>query len=115
MGREVQINERDEVQKFVLGCYLSAPESVWRTLHLPIHKQIPNVERLQVYLPGQHLVVFNEKDNPAEVLQCASQEKTTLTAFFYANADDGELGQLAQQYTYPEFPQHFVYDHKNRK
>jgi hypothetical protein len=39
----------------------------------------------------------------------AAAERTKLTAFLLANADTGALGDLARQYTYQEFPQHFVY------
>ncbi|KAJ2913452.1 hypothetical protein MD484_g6981, partial [Candolleomyces efflorescens] len=114
-GGNVEINEHDEIQKWVLGRYLSAPESVWRIYHFNIHKQLPSVERLQVHLPGQHLVTFDPNEDPATALQRASSERTTLTAFFHANADPGELGMLAHQYTYQEFPQHFVYNHPQRQ
>lgn len=113
LGHEIQVDRQDEIQRFVMGRYLSAPESVWRILHFGIHKQLPSVERLQVHLPGQHMVRFSIDDDPATLRERASHEQTTLTAFFRANADQGELGDFARQCTYPEFPQKFVY--KNRR
>ncbi|EAU86521.2 transcriptional factor B3 [Coprinopsis cinerea okayama7 len=114
-GRDIEVNENDEIQRWVLGRYISAPESVWRILHFWIHKQIPSVERLQVHLPGQHMVTFDPDEDVRTVMERASQERTTLTAFFNANADDGELGVVARQCTYQEFPQKFVWDSRSRR
>jgi hypothetical protein len=69
---------------------------------------------LQVHLPGQHLVRFDPDEDPAKILERASRETTTLTAFFAANADE-QFGQLARRYTYQEFPQHFVYSTQTKK
>ena len=42
-------------------------------------------------------------------MECAISEKTTLSAFFCANANTGALGDAARRLTYQEFPQHFMY------
>lgn len=59
------------------------------------------------------MVTYDPGEDPQELLDRAASERTCLTAFFEANADDGALGPLARQYTYQEFPQHFTW--KNGK
>ena len=104
-----ELQQHDEIKQWLDGCYVSASEAAWRILHFEMHDRSPNVICLQVHLPGQHMVVFNPEDSIQTVLDRAGAEKTTLTAFFAANADLGPLGQEAMKYTYQEFPQHFVY------
>lgn len=112
----LEVNRRDEIQRFIDGRYISASEAAWRIFHFDIHDQIPAVVRLQVHLPGQHMVTFSPNDDSHTVLERAAHERTRLTAFFDANADNGPLGILARQYTYQEFPQFFVWnDAKDKK
>ena len=102
-------NQNDEIQRHIDSRFVGASEGVWRIFQFPIHKQIPNVVRLQIHLPGRHFVVFNADDLPEQINANASQEKTTLTAFFRANADP-DMRPVARELTYQEFPQKFVYD-----
>ena len=104
-----ELQQCDEIKRWLDGRYVSASEAAWRILHFEMHERSPNVVRLQVHLPGQHMVVFNPEDSIQTVVDRGGAEKTTLTAFFAANADLGPLGQEAMKYTYQEFPQHFVY------
>jgi len=47
----------DEIKQYIDGCYISAPEAVWRLFQFHIHEQHPPITRLQVHLLGQHMVV----------------------------------------------------------
>lgn len=105
----MQVNSNDEISQFIDGRYLSPSQSVWRILQFQIHEQHPSITRLQVHLPGQHLVTFDPDEDPQSVLERAANKRTTLTAFFAANLDAGALGIEARKYTYPEFPQHFTW------
>lgn len=111
----VEISENDEITRYLSGRYISASEAAHRIFHFDMHDQVPNVVRLQVHLPGQHMVVFDPDDDPETVLQRAQSERTTLTAWFAANADAGPLGHLARQHTYQEFPQHFVWKEQAKR
>jgi hypothetical protein len=110
-----EINHRDEIKKYTNGRYISAAEAAHRIFHFDIHDQTPSVTRLQVHLPGQHMVVFDPDEDAAAIIARASHERTTLTAYFEANADDGALGMEARKYTYQEFPQHFVWRVQEKK
>ncbi|KAJ2924672.1 hypothetical protein H1R20_g12432, partial [Candolleomyces eurysporus] len=105
-----EVSQNDEVKKFVDGRYISPTDAMWRIFHFPIHEQFPPVCRLQVHLPGQQNVVFYDDDNIGEVIEENLDKRTTLTAFFLANENDGPAGQLARTLTYAQFPQHFVWE-----
>lgn len=74
-----------------------------------LYEQNPNIVWLQVHLPGQHLVTYDPTEDPEKIMEHAVSEKTTLSAFFHANANTGALGDAAHRLTYQEFPQHFMY------
>jgi hypothetical protein len=105
----LEINNRDEIKRYTEGRYISPSEAVHRIFQFDIHDQVPNVVRLQVHLPGRHMVTFNPDEDIDALLARASHERTTLTAYFEANANSGELGVQARKYTYQEFPQHFTW------
>lgn len=56
------------------------------------------------------MVTFNPDERVEDVMERGSRERTTLTAFFAANADQGRLGVEARKHTYQEFPQYLAYD-----
>ena len=105
----LEVNRRNEIQCFMDGRYISPPLAAWRLFCFDMHELHPNVVRLQVHLPGQHMVTYDPSESIETVMARGAQEKTTLTAFFEANAQEGALGEEAHRYTYQEFPQHFVY------
>jgi len=109
-----QVSENDEIQHHIDTRFIGASEAVWRIFHFHIHKQVPNIVRLQVHLPGNHFVVFDPEEPQERLLARVAEEKTTLTAFFQANANPA-TASIAQQLTYQEFPQHFVYNEKEKK
>jgi hypothetical protein len=102
--------QRDEIRRWIDGRYISPPEASWRILRFEMHDQVPPVIRLQVHLEGHHMVAFNPNDNIEDVVQRGAQARTTLTAYFDANADVGRLGAEARKHTYQEFPQYFTWD-----
>jgi hypothetical protein len=101
--------QHDEIKRYIDGRYISPPEGNWRIYHFGMHDQLPNVVRLQIHLPGQHMVTFDPTEDPAAIMERAATEQTTLTAFFAANSDLGELGTEARKLLYQEFPQKMVW------
>jgi len=108
------INRRDEITRHLTGRYVGTSEAAWRTFHFPTHGIVPNVVRLQVHLPGQHLVNYNPDEPVDEVLERASQEKTSLTAFFDYNAHLDATNDTSPRYSYQEFPQHYTWDKQKK-
>lgn len=74
---------RDELKQFVDGRYVSASEAHYRVCGFELHKEVPQVVRLQVHLPDQQRVTFVE----GQEQQAVDRPKpTTLTAWFACNA-----------------------------
>jgi hypothetical protein len=111
----LEINDRDEIKRYTEGRYISPSEASHRIYEFDVHGQVPNVVRLQIHLPGQHMVTFDPNEDIDAILARASHERTTLTAYFEANADTGCLGIEARKYTYQEFPQHFTWKTNGKK
>ena len=111
----MQINQNDEIKLYVDARYVAAAEACWRIFHFHLHGRSPAVVRLQVHTEGDHYVLFEDDDNAQFAAERGALRRTTLTAFFEANSDLNELGMLARQYTYAEFPQHFVWNISRKK
>ena len=110
----MQINRQDEIRLYLDSRYVSAAEACWRLFHFKMHNRNPAVLRLQVHLPGHHMVTFDPEEPVESILARAANESTMLTAFFDANAS-ATLGPEARQYTYQEFPRHFTFIERTRK
>ena len=109
---------QDEIKLYLDAQYVSASEATWRLFWYTMHEEIPNVVRLQVHLPGEQVVTFDENDNPQEVAGRAARAKSTLDAFFEANQREeasGSDSRLARNSLYQEFPQKFVFQKKTKK
>ena len=91
----LEINGHDEIKRYTEGRYISPSEASHRIYQFDVHGQLPNVVRLQLHLPGQHMVTFDPNESIDTVLSRGSQERTTLTAYFEANAHPGALGDEA--------------------
>jgi hypothetical protein len=107
---KIQHHREDEVSEFKDSHYITATEAAWCLFEFPISHQYPPVVRLQVHLPGNHLMIFDPTKSLDHVLQHEECEQSMLTGFFAANCSH----VLACQYMYQEFPQHFLW-HKDDK
>src|SRR5271163_942319 len=102
--------------KLYLGSrYVSACEGIWRLLRFSMHEEYPNIVRLQVHLPNQQLVMWDEDASPnlQAVVENQGTKDTTLMGYFKANADPQTL--QARDLLYQDFPSKFVWDPKTRK
>jgi hypothetical protein len=97
----------DEIKQYLDARWVGTCEGHWRLSMFDMHREVPNVVRLQTHLPGQQYVVWNAQvqPNPQEVLNQAANKDTTLTAYFKANASYDDAHQLL----YQEFPQKFTW------
>ena len=108
---------QDEIKLYLDSRYVSACEAIWRLLRFNMHQEFPNIVRLQVHLPNQQLVMWNE-DATAElqtVVENQGTRDTTLTGYFKANANPHEDYQQARNLLYQDFPSKFVWQTKERK
>ena len=69
----------------------------------------------QIHLPGDQSVSYNSDDYEDEVLERGRSTRTTLTEFFTLCNSENGIAEIARQYTYQEFPQHFTWQKTARK
>ena len=102
----LEFTGQDEIKQYLDARYISACECCWRMFEFNLHCEEPNVIRLPVHLPDQHMVYYDPDEDPEEVLERNGTKNTCLTAYFIANQ---EFPDIAPQYTYQEFPRYFVW------
>ena len=54
----------DEIKLYLDSRYVFACEAIWRLLCFSMHEESPNIVRLQVHLPNQQLVTWNQDATP---------------------------------------------------
>ncbi|XP_028053281.1 uncharacterized protein LOC114257702 [Camellia sinensis] len=86
----------DEVQQFIDGRWVCAPEALWKIFKFPMTKMTPSVERLQIHLPNKQQVRFYTFQDITNVLGDEYYSRTMLTQFFHLNVDD----ETANRYLY---------------
>ncbi|CAG8813910.1 12397_t:CDS:2, partial [Cetraspora pellucida] len=113
IGRSVQEQGQmdDEIRLFLDARYISASEASWRIFHYRLHNEKPDIMQLHVHLPGKHRVIFRDDEPLEDIINRSNTEKTTLTAWFEANAMYPEARRLA----YTDFPTQWVYDKRTKK
>src|SRR6202789_2694972 len=104
---------QDEVKLYLDSRYVSACEGLWRLYEFSMHEEVPNIVRLQVHLPNQQLITWNEDNAPdvQAVIDQQGNKDTNLTAYFKANDEYPEARELL----YQDFPSKFVWIQKDRK
>jgi predicted O-linked N-acetylglucosamine transferase (SPINDLY family) len=69
--------ENDEIKKYLDSRYVSSSEAYRRINGFKMHDEYPKVTKLQVHLPNEQCVTFNNKQKPDEILK--KNTDTTLT------------------------------------
>ena len=111
--KDEEIVTNDEVQQYLDCRYVAAPEACWRIVGFEMHGQKPSVQQLQVHLENHQTVHFDDRETAGDVIKRGAP-RTTLTAFFEANAHNisGYCGRPARELLYHEFPEYFVWREK---
>ncbi len=104
----LEVHKNDEVAQYLDARYISAIEACWRIFEFNMHAEQPPVYRLPVHLENQQTVVFDPETVTAD--QLVNPKDTHLTGWFKAN----QQSETAHQYTYTEFPEHYVWDKKTK-
>ncbi len=107
----LEVQDHDEIKEFLDARYISAIESCWRIFSFRLHQEEPNVVRLQVHLPDEQLITYDENDSPEEVLAAAEAKTTTLLQWFDLNKRDPS----AHQYLYQDIPAHYTWNKSKKR
>jgi hypothetical protein len=102
---------RDEIQEYIDTHYVSASKDVWHIFKMKLHGRFPVVQRLQVHLPNQQIVVFSKDEDLQEVVGKSNVQKTTLTEWFTANKNYAS----ARNTPYAKFPERWVWNKTSKK
>jgi hypothetical protein len=105
----LEIQEHDEVKKYVDGRYVSASEATWRLFGFDLHNEFPRHQRLAVHLPDNHAVYFHDNDNPNNVT--VASKDSTLLAWFKLNQEDPG----ARNILYGDLPEKYVWQLGQRR
>ena len=97
--------EQDEIQRYLQGRYIGPTEVVWRLLKFAMHKELPTVKHLAVYLPGEQPVYLSDNATSDQLQSRMDLAKTTLMAFFEYNS----LHEDGRHYLYQDFPTSFAF------
>ena len=100
----------DEIIRYIDAHYVSASEAIWRIYGFDMHDEKPDVQRLQVHLPLQNTVTFEDSVDLLNVVNNEANKKTTLTEWFFANQTYPEANDLL----YIDFPTKWVYNKSTR-
>ncbi|XP_065313429.1 uncharacterized protein LOC135922856 [Gordionus sp. m RMFG-2023] len=99
----VSINNVDETTQFINARYISAIESLWRTLDFEMQDHSPAVYRLDLHLPNQHIILFQSNTDINNIL--TKNPGTKLTEWFKIN----QLDTDARHYIYADFVRYYVW------
>ena len=101
----------NEIAAYISGRTLSSAEAMWRILQLPLHKEYPPVQRLQVHLPGHHMVVFDAATGADAANAVADASTSTLLQWFALNSQD----PAARTLLYKDVSKRYKWDVKLKK
>ena len=99
----------NEISQFLRGRYVAASEAVWRLFHFKIQDHSPTVYRLNIHLPDEQGVVFDQDNDQLNDLLNRNQT-TTLTAWFELN----KIDPVARELFYYDIPTRFTYNKKEK-
>ncbi|XP_071712987.1 uncharacterized protein [Rutidosis leptorrhynchoides] len=104
-------NSKDKIATYYSCPYLSACEASWRLFNFDIVHRTPTVYRLQFHLPN-HEPIYYDND---EVVENVLLKPSVGTSQFIEWMRCNEIDENARQYTYVEFPRHYVWNKGARK
>ncbi|XP_057791099.1 uncharacterized protein LOC131008223 [Salvia miltiorrhiza] len=103
-------NQVDEIKQFQDARWISAQEAVWRVFEFSLNDISPAVINLQLHLPNKQFVAYHASQNLQNLLVWDHASKTMLTEYFSMCA----TSEKARKYLYKEFPEHYVWDKKDK-
>ena len=96
----------NEIDAHLAGRLLSASEAVHRLLELPLHKEFPNVVRLDIHMPQMQTMVFDPTADENDLLQQLTSTTSKLMGWFDLNADDA----FARTLYYSDVPGFYIWE-----
>ena len=100
---------KDEIEAYAQGRYYDSTQSCHRIFGFQMCHRFPPVKKLPLHLEEEQIVLYNDDDNFAEVLDKFS--KTELTEYFTLNQNDPRANDLL----YVDIPKYYTFETKGGK
>jgi len=97
------IQNKDEIENYQNGRYVSSNEAIWRILGFQIHDRYPTVIHLSVHLENGQRVYYTSENIQTKVI---IPPETTLTAFFKVC----QIDNFAKTLLYTDIPKYYTWD-----
>ncbi|KAF8090552.1 hypothetical protein N665_0473s0004 [Sinapis alba] len=109
-AKDTTKKQRNEIQDYVEGRYLSACESMWCIFAFQIHKRKPSVQKLIIHLEGEHSITVKETNDLGRVIRRPGIEKTMFTEWMVLC----QTSEFARTLTYVQIPEYFVWNNATK-
>jgi hypothetical protein len=83
----------------------------YRLYGFSLYRMHPPVLQLTVYLPGMHMVAYNDRDDLRNVINCEQSQKSMLTEYFRMNS----VNPFVHSFLYREFPEYYRWDRTKKE
>ncbi|GAA0183417.1 hypothetical protein LIER_30830 [Lithospermum erythrorhizon] len=100
----------DEIKTFQDARWVSSQEALWRIFEFNLNEIHPAVINLQLHLPNKQFITYWANQDLRKVIAWDHITKTMLTEYFTMCRNDPK----AKAYLYREFPEHYVWNKKDR-
>ncbi|CAN0881492.1 hypothetical protein LINGRAHAP2_LOCUS14268 [Linum grandiflorum] len=100
----------DEIKAFMDCRYITPGEACWRIFKFELYSNSPAVLRMSCHLPGEQTVISNTNSRMEQLVQGQSAQQTMLLEWMRINRESAH----ARQFTFIEFPQHYVWKKRTR-
>ena len=105
---EISDGMQNEIKAHLDSWFIGPTEACQKIFEFNMHRELPAVQHLSIYLPNEHYVNFHIHQTINEVLARQNIEKTQLTTWFdYNFAHNDGLGLI-----YWQFPKHYTWNAK---
>ncbi|XP_010497042.1 PREDICTED: uncharacterized protein LOC104774077, partial [Camelina sativa] len=101
----------NEIKDYFDCRYVSACEAAWRIFKFNIHYRSTPVVKLSFHLEGEHLVYFKGDDEAEAIMNRDTVDNSMFLAWMNLN----KVSSIARSLTYPEIPNMFTYDSKEKQ
>jgi hypothetical protein len=101
----------DEIKRFRHARCVAPLEARYRLNGFSLYQMYPPVLQLTVYLPGLHMVAYNDRDDLHNVINHEQSQKSMLTEYLRMNS----VNPFANSFLYREFPEYFRWDRMEKE
>jgi hypothetical protein len=101
----------DEIKRFRDARCGTPLEAAYQLYDFSLYQMYLPVLQLTVYLPGMHMVAYNDRDDLCNVINHEQPQKSMLIEYFRMNS----VNPFATSFLYREFPEYYRWDRTEKE